>query len=402
MKNVGSVYSIVNQDVRKKKMLLISELLEEILRPNVSQKLFDVGNIRFEKEPAPVVVWNINNFCNMTCPHCYASARVKPNQKELSSREALAILDRLREGGVRVLIFSGGEPLLRQDVFQLIEYAISLGLTAHLSTNGTLIDNTIAKRLKTLGVGYVGVSIDGLPEYNDSYRNLENGFSLALNGIKYCRDNNMKTGIRMTLTNHNKKYLGNMMDIAKNERIDRFYISHLLYSGRGENVSKDDLSKQETREFMENLLDTVLLLHEHQSKLKIVTGGNDVDGVYMVEWINKHFDKEKSDRLFHLLRKRGGNSAGEKMINVDHLGEVHPDQFWRNAYCGNLLEKSLKEILQGELITQLKDRQNLLKGKCSTCKYIQICRGSHRERALSVFKDLWAEDPSCYMNEEEI
>lgn len=357
--------------------------------------------VRFGKEVKPIIVWNVNEICNMTCPHCYASAkRNKKQSVELSKEQSKKLLKILWEYGIKVIIFSGGEPLMRKDILSLISFAKDLGFQCHLSTNGVLITKEVAKALSELKVSYVGIGIDGLPEFNDAYRGFPKGFLKATNAIRYLQEYQVSTGIRITISKRNQDQLFPLLEFARENQINRFYISHLLYSGRGTKLYFDDLSYLETRNLLFKVFEYVMQLLRNNSYLKIVTGGNDVDGAFLFLYIYKHFGIEKSKQIFELLKKKGGNSAGEKILNIDHMGNLHPDQFWREYTIGNLLQNSLEEMMDNELLQKLKYRENYLY-ECRNCFFIDICRGSHRERALFLKNNLWARDPACYLTEEE-
>lgn len=383
-------------------MLLISDLLKKVLfEKNYNYNSTISNQVRFSEVEKPIVVWNVNEICNMSCPHCYASAKKGwKNAIELSTEEARKVIQILYDNGIKILIFSGGEPLLRNDLFDLIQYAKNLGFYCHLSTNGVLITKKIAKKLKELEISYVGVSIDGLPEFNDSYRGLRNAFQKATDGLRYLQEFNIKTGIRITLSKKNQDQLFPLIDFALENSIDRFYISHLLYAGRGTTYKSEDLSVFKVREIMNKIFDLSIKFIKENYKLNLVTGGNDVDGAYLYLYIYDQFGEEKANKLYKILEKRKGNTAGEKIINIDHLGNIHPDQFWRNYTMGNILNQSLEEIFQDSLIQKLKEREKYLH-ECKDCFFLKICRGSHRERALFVKNDLWARDPACYLTEEE-
>ncbi len=356
---------------------------------------------RFNNMP-PVVVWNINNKCNMTCPHCYSSAKINPIFDGITTNEAYYIIDKLKKYGISIIIFSGGEPLLRDDFFLLADYAKNKGIRCHLSTNGTLITKDIAKDLKSVGIGYVGVSIDGLPLFNDQYRGLKDGFNMAMSGIINARDAGLMTGIRLTVTSINKDYLFPLIDIAVKNGISRFYVSHLLYGGRGKNRKKYDLSAKENRLLMISLFKKAIDLINNGKTISLVCGGNDADNVFLYFYIRDNFGINKADSIYNLMLKRGGNPAGEKIINIDNKANVHPDQFWQTSTCGNILKESLETILNHKLFIELKNRVHNLKGRCKSCVYIDICRGSHRERAINVYNDLWEDDPACYLYDKEI
>lgn len=382
-------------------MLMVSDMLEVAQGRARAEDVTNRTPARFEREPAPIVVWNICRHCNMTCPHCYLAAGAAPSPSDLSTADALRVLDDLAGTGVKVVIFSGGEPLLRQDVFTLIGHAQKLGIAPQLSTNGVLIDAEVARRLAELGVKYVGVSIDGQEAWNDRYRGLEGGYQRALAGLRHARAAGMRTGLRMTLTRANAADFPAMMALARAE-VDRFYVSHLVYAGRGRQMVGDDLSRDETRALLVRLFEETEKLLADQAKLRVVAGSNDSSAVLLLHWLRERYGLEPARNVAEILLKRGGNSAGEKLLCIDHRGGVHPDQFWRGMDLGQVPQQSLAEVLQHPLRAQLKKRVELLQGRCGGCAWKAMCRGSHRERALAVSGDIWGSDPACVLRDEEI
>ncbi|MAG30835.1 MAG: hypothetical protein CL908_08100 [Deltaproteobacteria bacterium] len=385
-------------------MLPVSELIQVARGLASSDALRSAAPRRFAAwaDVAPVVIWNVCMHCNMHCPHCYASAVASPSPSDLSFAEGARLLDDLAEVGVRVVIFSGGEPLLRPDLLDLLRHARSLGIAPQLSTNGVLIDEACAERLAQAGVAYVGVSIDGSPDFNDAYRGLEGGYEAALTGLCNARDAGIRTGLRMTLTQRNRDQLPDMLEVAAAARIDRFYLSHLVYSGRGHKVAGDDLTRDELRSTLSWLFEKAEEWVDRGERPSIVTGSNDSDGVFLLRWMAERYGREATRDVRRLLMERGGNSAGERIINVDSRGRVHPDQFWRAASFGDVRKQPLSAILEHPLRDQLRRRLDFLKGRCGRCSENQLCRGSHRERALAYHRDPWASDPACVMEDAEI
>ncbi len=385
-------------------MLMLTDMLE-VARGGGSQAALGKGLARqrfSEEAAAPVVVWNVCKHCNMTCPHCYVAAGPRPSPSDLSTAQALAVLDDLARSGVRVVIFSGGEPLLRADLFELLAHAKQLGIAPQLSTNGVLIDEAVAARLRDHGVGYVGVSIDGRPEWNDAYRGLPGGYDAALAGLAACRAVGLRTGVRITLTRKNVDQLEDVLSASEAVGVGRFYVSHLVYAGRGLRLVGDDLSPTETRAALLRLFALAEQKLDAGSSVRMVTGSNDSDGPLLLGWVAARHGEAARARVERLLVARGGNTAGEKMIDIDHRGEVHPDQFWRGATLGKLPEQSLAEVLRHPLRAELATRAERLEGRCGRCRFVSMCRGSHRERALAVHGRLWAEDPACVMTDAEI
>lgn len=385
-------------------MLMVSDLLRVAREPASSAALEQRSPDRYAAPTrgVPVVVWNVVGHCNLTCPHCYASASREPSADDLSPAEGLALLGELAAAGTKVVIFSGGEPLLRKDLFELITRARGLGMVPQLSSNGVFIDDAIAARLKQAGVAYVGISIDGMRDFNDRYRGLSGGFARASAGIVAAKRSGIKTGLRITLSKINQGELEPLLCHATEIGVDRFYVSHLLYSGRAFRMGQDDLRPDESRAALERLFERALVQLETGTGPDIVTGGNDSDGPALLTFIARRFDGDAAARVERLLLLRRGNSAGEKIVNIDHTGRVHPDQFWQAAVLGNVREQPLSEILAHPLRAQLAERERHLTGRCGTCRFVAHCRGSHRERALSRHRDMWAPDPACVMTDVEI
>ncbi|MCC6214121.1 MAG: radical SAM protein [Polyangiaceae bacterium] len=383
---------------------MVTDLLRAARDPAAAQATRARAPQRFSgpARGVPVVVWNVVGHCNLSCPHCYAAASLAPSAHDLRTDEALRLLEQLAETGTQVIIFSGGEPLLRGDLFELIERAVALGLSPQLSTNGTLLDDTTAARLREAGVRYVGVSVDGTRPFNDRYRGMVGAFQRASDGLRAARRAGMRTGLRLTLSRANAEQLEAVLAHATELGVDRFYVSHLVYSGRAARMADADLLPAESRAVLERLFELALGQLGDGVGPEVVTGGNDSDGPALLLWLEARLGREASARAEALLAARGGNSAGEKLLDIDHLGRVHPDQFWQAARLGDVRHTSFAEILRHPLLAQLRDRTRLLTGRCGECRWLELCRGSHRERALAVHHDPWAPDPACVMTDAEI
>jgi radical SAM protein with 4Fe4S-binding SPASM domain len=212
----------------------------------------------------------------------------------------------------------------------------------------------------------------------------------------------MRTGLRMTLTQRNAAQLAEMVGIATGYEADRFYLSHLLYSGRGRRMAAEDLSRAEAREALFSLFEIAESLLDRSAPTRIVTGSNDSDGPLLLRWIETRYGSAAAGPVEALLIERGGNSAGEKLLNIDHRGRVHPDQFWRGETIGDVRSEGFATILQHPLRKRLADRLDSLTGRCALCSYRRLCRGSHRERAIAYHGELWAPDPACVLEDWEI
>ncbi|MFO0552698.1 MAG: radical SAM protein [Polyangiaceae bacterium] len=388
-------------------MLMLTDLVRVAARLAPPAALAAESPLRFGARPSRgrgaglVVVWNVCRHCNMTCPHCYVAAGGRPSPGDLDTADALKVIDALADASVSTLIVSGGEPLLREDVFTLLERARERGLSVQLSSNGVLIDAEVARRLGEVGVAYVGVSIDGPAALNDDYRGLEGGFDRAVAALEHVRAAGLRAGLRTTLTRRNHSVLPDMLELAR-KKADRFYVSHLVYAGRGLKMMTEDLSRAETRQSLEWLFGESARLVAEGDPLRIVTGGNDSASPLFLHWVEDNYGSEAGSRVRALLQRRGGNSAGEKLLNIDHRGRVHPDQFWQSATLGRLPADRFEDILDHPLLHDLRSREDRLKGRCADCGVRELCRGSHRERAEAAFGDLWAPDPACVLTDDEV
>lgn len=380
-------------------MLSVSKLLGSTLSGRESTEA-----MRYSKDERPVVVWNITRSCGLHCVHCYNSSEEKVYPGELTTPEARKVIDDLSAFGVPVIIFSGGDPLLRSDLFDLIAYSKKKGIRPVLSTSGVTIDREAARRIKDSGVLYVGVSLDGGEETNDRLRGVRGAYKKAIDGVRYCRDLGLVVGLRFTMSKKTVAELPVIFDLLEKENIQRGYFAHLVYSGRGEKFSREDLDHAETREAVDYIFERAADFIKRGLKKDIVTGSNDVDGVYLYLKLLKS-DPERARTLYALLQARGGNSSGVKLANIDNLGAVHADQFWSQYSFGNVKERPFGEIwtdTTDPVMRVLKNRKGAVKGRCSVCPHFDICGGNYRVRAEFVTGDLWAEDPACYLTDSEL
>lgn len=352
----------------------------------------------------PVLVWNITRRCNLHCIHCYSESKDKEYPGELSYDQACDVVNDLAEFKVPVVMFSGGEPLMRPDILDLIRYTHGRGLRPVLSTNGTLITPDMASSLVDAGLGYVGISIDGMQAVNDRFRGKKGAFQDALEGIRNSRAVGLRVSLRFTLTRYNVNNLDAIFNLMEQEDVPRLCIYHLAYAGRANKLLSFDLSHEETRDAMDKVFLRTMDFHRRGVDKEILTVDNHADAVYLLHWAVRNAP-ERADEVRVLLKRNGGNSSGKGIACIDNVGDVHPDQFWRTQTLGNVLERPFSEIWQDEsvdLLFKLRNRRELLKGRCAECGYINLCNGNLRVRAESAAGDMWAEDPACYLTDEEL
>jgi Fe-coproporphyrin III synthase len=355
-------------------------------------------------ERRPIVVWNVTRTCNLRCVHCYSDSYAQKYPGELANEDAKRVIDDLSAFQVPAVLFSGGEPLTRPDLFDLMGYAVGKGLRVTLSTNGTLLDEVAAKKLKELGTTYVGISLDGIGETNDIFRGKKGAFDGAVRGMRNCRAVDQKVGLRLTLTRRNCMDLHDIFNFIEAEGIQRACFYHLVYSGRGN--AADELTTAEIRRAMDIILERTQSFHQRGLKKEILTVDNHADNAYVYLKLGER-EPERAEQIHKLMKWNGGgaNSSGIGIANIDTQGNVHPDQFWQAATLGNVKRRPFSEIWSDNtipLLVKLRNRLPLLKGRCGQCRFQDICGGSFRVRAAQVYGDPWASDPACYLTNEEI
>lgn len=353
----------------------------------------------------PVVVWNSTRTCNLKCRHCYMDSDSRRYSDELSTDEAKKFIDDLAEFKVPVLLFSGGEPLMRSDFFELAEYAAQKNIRPTLSTNGTLINLETARKIKNIGVGYVGISLDGLKSVNDKFRGVEGAFQRAMAGIENCVAVGQRVGLRFTINRHNFEELDKIFDFIEAEKINRVCFYHLVYSGRGSKMIDEDLTPAESRAAMDKIIERTKDFERRGLEKEILTVDNHCDGVYLYLKNLYEGNLETAAQVKKFIAMNGGNRSGIAFGEVDPAGYVHPDQFTQHYTFGNVREKKFGEIwtdTSNKILVGLKNRKPLLKGRCAKCKFLENCNGNFRTRAEAKTGDFWASDPACYLTDAEI
>ncbi len=377
-------------------MFRITQMMREVLDPTPTPMR--------RRSTGPVVIWNLIRRCNLACKHCYSLSGDRDYPGELTGTEIAETMDDLRRFGVPALILSGGEPLLRPDIFDISRRAKSLGFYVGLSSNGTLIDERMAGRVAEAGYDYVGISLDGIGATHDRFRRRQGAFDRALAGIRHCRDRGIKAGVRFTMTQDNCAELPLLLDLMEREEIGKFYLSHLNYAGRGNRNRGDDAAHGTARWAMDLLFQRCLDGLSAGREREYVTGNNDADGVYFLHWVERRFPARAAHARARLA-EWGGNSSGCGVANIDNLGNVHPDTMWWHYSLGNVREWPFSVIwsdLTDPILKRLREHPRRIGGRCGECVHRDICNGNTRVRAFQLTGDPWREDPGCYLDDGEI
>ncbi len=359
------------------------------------------GMLAFTETRRPVIFWNITNKCNLACDHCYISAGPdKERAGELSTEEAKAFIGDVSGMGVPLLLFTGGEPLVRDDFWELAAHAKAKKLRAVISTNGTLITKEVARRLKDSGISYVGISIDGAdPETHDAIRNQQGSFAKAIQALRNCVEIDLKCGIRITASKDNVAEIPKLLDMCLDLGVPRFCLYWLVPSGRGEGMyDEKQLSRGEILGTLDFLYEKAKTLDP--SVIEILTVDAPQDGIYLLKKM-KEENHPEYENAYKLLSFKGDScSAGDRAANVDPVGYVYVCQFAQRPELavGNVRDGKFSEIWnnsKSEILNRFRAKKGELKGACGTCANMEICGGGCRIRALNQNGDIWAEDSMC-------
>jgi 12,18-didecarboxysiroheme deacetylase len=360
--------------------------------------------LQFSKDKRPVVVWNVTRRCNLKCVHCYAHAKNTSFDNELSTDQGKQLIDDLAEFGSPVMLFSGGEPLVRKDLPQLAAYAVEKGMRAVISTNGTLITPETARNLKKIGLSYIGISLDGMEEVNDRFRGVSGAFQSALEGIKNSQAAGIKVGLRFTINKFNVNEIPKIFQLLEEMDIPRVCFYHLVYAGRGSDLVNEDLSHEGSRAALDLIIDETRRLFNKGKPKEVLTVDNHADGPYIYLRLLKE-NPTRAKEVLELLKWNEGNNSGRGIGCVSWDGEVYADQFWRHHSFGNIKDRPFSQIWMDTsetLMGKLKEKKKHVKGRCATCNWLDVCGGNFRVRAEAVSGDIWAPDPACYLTDEEI
>lgn len=378
-------------------MFRLTEYMHQLVNPTPLRR-------RGRGPVKPVVIWNLTRRCNLKCRHCYTVSADVDFPGELTHEQAMTTLEDLGQFRVPALILSGGEPLDRKDLFTIAARARKLVRVLALSTNGTKIHGETADRVAEVGFDYVGISIDGIGKTNDWFRGVDGAFDAALRGVRELKKRGVKVGLRFCLTEGTAHHLPGLLKLCDDEGVDKFYLSHLVYAGRGDKNRGEDAHHLRTRHAMDLLMDRAWIAASEDMPLDIVTGNNDADAGYFLNWVQRNFDEVHAAHLRQHLRAWGGNSSGLGVANIDFLGNVHPDTYWSDYTVGSVKQTPFSELWTGDdpMLATLRTRPRPLKGRCGACALKDVCGGNTRIRALQLTGDPWAEDPACYLSDDEI
>ena len=353
-----------------------------------------------------LIVWDFTHKCNLNCKHCYSNSGAV-NEAELTTKEAMAVVDQLADVGVTALAFSGGEPLSRKDFFEVAKHAVNSGLYVSVATNGTLLTKENVKKLKQTGVHYVEISIDGASaKTHDAFRGVSGAFEGAVGGLRNCVEADLCACIATTATKSNLEEMPAIVTLAEEMGAERFTYFNFIPTGRGKAHYDQDLSAEEREKLMIYLLNrmskgcktTILTTAPQLARVALQCQGP--IGTGEVTMSMAHMQTARvSKKAVPLADFIGGCGAGRLYCSLSPQGDVHPCVFLP-INVGNLKIEKFQDIwLNSTLFKAFRNRENL-KGSCGKCTYKYICGGCRARSAAYHNGDMLNSDPGCIMGVE--
>ncbi len=369
-------------------MLRMTDYIKKSLEPN------SYANPHTNKHyQGRMLIWNITNDCNLSCEHCYASSGKREKYEMITPEHVLSAVKSLKKADVKAVILSGGEPLMSPYLFDIAKIIKDEGFAVSLSTNGTMINEKNVGIINSL-FNYVGISIDGSEKTHDGFRKKEGAYKASIKSLRLLTANRINAGLRISLTSYNYRDLGFIFKLAEKEGVKKIYISHLVYSGRGNSIS--EINKQVHKKISLYIAEMAFNYIKKGIPISIVTGNNEPDAILLLAMF-KRFYPEFYENMYDQILNWGGNQSGNRIINIDYSGFVKPDPFFKYS-GGNIKERDFFEIINNDkLFSELRQTPRKLKGRCEKCKYLRICNGGSRARAYAVYEDYFQEDPACFM-----
>jgi len=335
------------------------------------------------KQKLRLLFWESTIECNLSCAHC---RRIEDNQavdSDLSTTQAKQMIDQLADLGrgqnfMPILVFSGGEPLCRDDIFELVDYAVAQKVKCALATNGTLIDLVFAQKIKASGIERVSVSLDGATgDVHNKLRKQDGSFEAALNGIECVNDCGVAFQINMTITRHNAYQLDDIFLLAQKLGAVAVHLFMLVPVGCGEEFAPEDM----------------LLADEYESLMQHIVQKEHTEDMEIKVTCGPHYERVIREQNPGHKRMSKGCLAGSGIIFVGHSGDVFPCGYLP-VNCGNILQTSIEKIWTGNVdLARMRDT-NQLKGKCGVCGYRGVCGGC-RARAFAATGDYMQAEPMC-------
>lgn len=338
--------------------------------------------------PLRMIAWEVTRACNLDCVHCRAAAVNEPLPTEFSTKESFDFLSEVASFARPVIILTGGEPLLRSDIFDIAAYGKQLGLTMVMAPNGTLVDDTVTSEMRKVGIDRVSISIDGsTAEIHDTFRRVPGAFEGALRGIEALKRAGISFQINTTVTKQNLNDLQNLLELAKKVGAVAWHVFLLVPTGRAKDLKEEEISPA-------NYEKTLNWLYQVQRKEELFVKPTCAPHYYRI-FVQRSRKEGLPVELPHQRYERmtRGCLGGISFCFVSHEGEVYPCGYFE-VLAGKIREERFRKIWESSpLFLNLRDFSQL-KGRCGRCEFVEFCGGC-RARAYSIYGDYLAEEPYC-------
>jgi len=345
-----------------------------------------------------VVSWNITQACNLRCPHCYLAAG-RPALRGLLTQESLKLIDQLRDLGTELLILTGGEPLLRKDLCALAQYASDRGLMVVLGTNGTLIAEKTAQKLKASGVRGVGISLDSLDaEKHDAFRGLRGAWEKAIRAIEICVAQGLEVAVQTSVLPMNYDEIPQLIEFAYEKGARAFNAYFLVCTGRGERLT--DITPHQYEALLSYLINAqARYLNGKRSFLVRAKCAPHIKRLAYTQLSSSQVDKFASGQVGAVgLLVGAGCPVGTGYLRIGPEGDVTPCPYLPFV-LGNVRQTPLRQIWESsDILHKLRGLE--LRGRCGVCEFKELCVGC-RARAFALTGDLFGEDPWCAYQPKE-
>ena len=335
-----------------------------------------------------MIAWELTRSCNLACVHCRASAERGPYSGELSTQEVLKVMDEIALVGKPVIILTGGEPLLRSDIFDLARHGTEKGLRMVMATNGTLFMEETVQKMKASGIQRISISLDGPnPETHDAFRKVKGSFEGSLRGISMAKKGGLDFQINTTITKINLHLIPEILRLAVDLGAVALHIFLLVPTGRGKELQDQEISPQDYEK-------TLHWFYEQRDKVPLQLKATCAPHYYRIlRQRAKKEGKKITPQEYGLDAMTRGCLGGISFCFISHVGQVQPCGYL-DLNCGNVKETSFREIwMNSEAFQRLRDTDGY-QGKCGRCEFRKVCGGC-RARAYEISGDYMAEEPYC-------
>ncbi|MEM2109294.1 MAG: radical SAM protein [Candidatus Odinarchaeota archaeon] len=363
------------------------------------------------------VVWNVTRRCNLKCKHCYENAGVA-DPDELTTEQAIKVIDKLADAGVIILAFSGGEPTIRKDILKLISHAHNRGMYIACATNAlTFADREVVKKFKKAGLEFAQISLDGLdPKTHDEFRGVKGAFNKTVEGIKNCVAEGLFVEVATTVTHYNYKEIPALIKYVDGLGANWFMVYNFVPTGRGVDIIDQDLTPQEREELLTTLWSSLaskevkvnclstapqfarVAIQQTEQAMGVSLSGEECNQVVVpTHFYNPSF----SGKLKNLASFIGGCGAGRFYMAIEPNGDLYPCVFFpheKEVLVGNIYRDDFEDIWVNSRVLQECRDKDILSDNCGSCEFRYYCGGC-RARSFNYFKDLRAPDPGCVRNE---